>query len=358
LLDLVICVDTAVAHLAGAMGKTVWLLLSKPADWRWLEIREDTPWYPTMRLFRQSHRGQWEDVVARVQAALQVYANHAEPASSDASRDSRFDVSGTPGFIRQAAATARPDVPAGMSAVAETQLGILQFLPDEAVVGDSIRWYGEYLQRQLDTLARMIRPGATVMEVAAGVGMHALFLARAVGVGGQLFLYEARPSLQRVLRQNLAANLLDNVTVMHGNLGAKPARVVDVVSSSAMTSGIATPQATLTETLDELQLEALDLLKLNDGIDALDVLAGATESLWRLRPQLHLAAPDSLALTRLERHIKDFGYRCWRMETPLFRPGNFYGRDTDIFSGKVALSLLANPEEAAFDMAPEGCVEL
>jgi FkbM family methyltransferase len=245
-----------------------------------------------------------------------------------------------------------------MSAVAETQLGILQFLPDEAVVGDSIRWYGEYLQRQLDILARMIKPGATVMEVAAGVGMHALFLARAVGAGGQLFLYEARPSLQRVLRQNLAANRHENVTVMRGNLGAKPARVVDVVSSSAMTSGIATPHATLTETLDELQLEGLDLLKLNDGIDALDVLAGATESLWRLRPQLHVAAPNSLALTRLERNIKDFGYRCWRMETPLFRPGNFYRRDTDIFSGYVALSLLAIPEEAAFDMAPEGCVEL
>ncbi len=51
-LDLVIGVDTAVVHLAGAMGKPVWMLWRMPADWRWLEGRDDSPWYPTMRLFR------------------------------------------------------------------------------------------------------------------------------------------------------------------------------------------------------------------------------------------------------------------------------------------------------------------
>jgi tetratricopeptide (TPR) repeat protein len=56
-LDLIISVDTAVAHLAGAMGKPVWVLLTALADWRWLQVREDSPWYPTMRLFRQSTAG-------------------------------------------------------------------------------------------------------------------------------------------------------------------------------------------------------------------------------------------------------------------------------------------------------------
>src|SRR5439155_13635488 len=70
-LDLVLCVDTAVAHLAGALGKPVWLMLPQPADFRWLEGREDSPWYPTMRLFRQSRRDHWEEVVERVKAALQ-----------------------------------------------------------------------------------------------------------------------------------------------------------------------------------------------------------------------------------------------------------------------------------------------
>jgi hypothetical protein len=66
-LDLVITVDTSIAHLAGALGKPVWILLAQDADWRWLREREDSPWYPTARLFRQRSLGEWTDVVERVQ---------------------------------------------------------------------------------------------------------------------------------------------------------------------------------------------------------------------------------------------------------------------------------------------------
>jgi Flp pilus assembly protein TadD len=70
-LDMVITVDTAVAHLAGAMGKPVWVMLPLVAEWRWMVGREDSPWYPTMRLFRQSALGRWGDVVERVAGELQ-----------------------------------------------------------------------------------------------------------------------------------------------------------------------------------------------------------------------------------------------------------------------------------------------
>jgi ADP-heptose:LPS heptosyltransferase len=72
-LDLVISIDTSVAHLAGAMGKPVWVLLHKSPDWRWLLEREDSPWYPTARLFRQSTLGNWQDVVARVERELRKF---------------------------------------------------------------------------------------------------------------------------------------------------------------------------------------------------------------------------------------------------------------------------------------------
>jgi ADP-heptose:LPS heptosyltransferase len=69
-LDLVITVDTSIAHLAGALGKPVWVLLTFQPDWRWMLHREDTPWYPTMRLFRQSKPNDWQGVLDRVVQAL------------------------------------------------------------------------------------------------------------------------------------------------------------------------------------------------------------------------------------------------------------------------------------------------
>jgi tetratricopeptide (TPR) repeat protein len=69
-LDLVITVDTATAHLAGALGRPVWVLLPFAADWRWMMDRTDTPWYPTMRLFRQSAACRWDPVLEAVRGAL------------------------------------------------------------------------------------------------------------------------------------------------------------------------------------------------------------------------------------------------------------------------------------------------
>jgi tetratricopeptide (TPR) repeat protein len=70
LMDLVITVDTSIAHLAGALAKPVWVMLPCDADWRWLVRREDSPWYPTARLFRQTFRRDWEGVVSRIAGAL------------------------------------------------------------------------------------------------------------------------------------------------------------------------------------------------------------------------------------------------------------------------------------------------
>jgi hypothetical protein len=69
-LDLVISVDSMPAHLAGALGVPVWTLLPHDADWRWMEGRDDSPWYPTMRLFRQECPGEWDSVVTRVAGEL------------------------------------------------------------------------------------------------------------------------------------------------------------------------------------------------------------------------------------------------------------------------------------------------
>jgi hypothetical protein len=69
-LDLVVTSDTAVPHLAGALGVPVWVALPQLPDWRWLLEREDSPWYPTMRLFRQERLGEWGPVFQRIAQAV------------------------------------------------------------------------------------------------------------------------------------------------------------------------------------------------------------------------------------------------------------------------------------------------
>jgi len=71
LVDVVVCVDTSIAHVAASLGKPVWLLLAHHADWRWLTQRTDSPWYPSLTLYRQTKPGDWDEVLAKVKADLQ-----------------------------------------------------------------------------------------------------------------------------------------------------------------------------------------------------------------------------------------------------------------------------------------------
>lgn len=79
--DLIVTVDTMIAHLAGAIGRPVWLLLKAEPDWRWDPARSDTPWYPTMRLYAQSVPGDWDSVIAAVEADLATLSLHRSPAA-------------------------------------------------------------------------------------------------------------------------------------------------------------------------------------------------------------------------------------------------------------------------------------
>ncbi len=79
-LDLVVCVDTTAGHLAGALGVPVWLALSAVSNWRWLRERQDTPYYPGMRLFRQRRLGEWDEVFGRMAEELRLRVKQRQEA--------------------------------------------------------------------------------------------------------------------------------------------------------------------------------------------------------------------------------------------------------------------------------------
>jgi hypothetical protein len=341
-MDLMLCVDTSVAHLAAALGKPVWLMLSKPADFRWLEHREDSPWYPTVRLFRQTRPGDWSDVVERVKSSLELWVKqpHSTVALPAGGAKLPTGIALPWRSLKQVNAGHRP----GFTAVAETSVGILQYMPDEPIVGDSIGWYGECLLPQLDLLARVVRRGATVMEVGAGIGAHAVSLGRMVGETGHLFVQESRTVIREILRQNLAANGVENVTVLPSAHQDRERELSGRVS--------------VTGTIDELKLQRLDCLKVGQASDTIEVLSGASETVWRLRPLLFLSTADEEALKSVKDRVREFSYRCWRLETALFNAQNFNRRDEDIFGGKTELALLAIPEETNIDVNFDGCSEV
>ena len=328
-LDLVVCVDTAVAHLAGALGKPVWMMLPEIGDFRWLVDREDSPWYPTMRLFRQRRLGEWGDVVARVKIALEEAVRTGSLPESPRARnvaEQIADFSESVGTtIKINAATEKPT---DISRVAETRYGIVQYLPDGGETARSIACYGEYLQPHVDLLVRSIRPDDRLVEVGCGIGAHAIPLAKMLGPKGHVFLYETRPMLRRILQQNLAANrVAQQTTLMRRDLSGTSESLED------------------RETLDDLRLDRLDMLKIQSNVQQRDILEGASETLWRLRPKLFVAIPGREMLEDLGCQVTAYGYRCWVLDTPYFNPGNFYRRDRDIFDGGRALALLAIPEE-------------
>jgi tetratricopeptide (TPR) repeat protein len=329
-LDLVICVDTAIAHLAGALGKPVWLMLPAVGDYRWLDGRDDSPWYPTMRLFRQRKLGEWDEVIARVASAL-----HAVVTTQSL---------GAPAIVPPASPQpALSAAPADIACVTEARCGIVQYLPDMDDTARSLAWYGEHRQLELEVVSRLIQPGACIVEAGSGFGEHTIPLARRAAAQGQLWSYETSPVVRQLLRQNLDANrAAGNVTIMRNELAGPRAAGGEAA----------------TETLDELRLERLDLLKLRSGTAAADILAGASETLWRLRPTLCVAAEDDEAIAQLAPVIAQHGYRCWRMESPLFNPNNFNRRDADIFAGATALALIAVPEEVDAGSVLDGRVEL
>jgi len=334
-LDLIIAVDTAVVHIAGALGKPAWVMLQTPPDFRWLMEGDGSPWYPTVRLFRQRAFGEWEGVITSVREAL-----------AKAARASRADEASV-GYLRPATVQDRrvagveqaPITPS--CGIVDARHGIVQYLRSQDTLARSLEFYGEWLQPQLEVVQARLTSGSVVLEAGSGIGAHTLALARLVGSTGSVFAYEPDRERARILFQNLQLNKVrSQVTLMER-------RLVGSTTEGPIATGERGAEEEAVDaydTVDDLALNRLDLLKLNSVRAATEILQGASETIWRLRP-LVLAASDSEQLGALAERMESFGYRCWRMVIPYFAETNYSRRTEDIFDGREVLALVGVPEE-------------
>ncbi len=323
-MDLLITVDTAVAHLAGAMGKPVWLLLPFVADFRWLRARADTPWYPSMRLFRQSEQGSWTDAIDRVRVALQEAAN-----------DRTGSALAPPAWSAQALplppVTSAATMPRRLAQVAETRYGILQHWPDDVPLAEALSLQGEWLHALFELTAGLIAPGASVLQVGAGIGQHTVGLARVIGPAGHLWAYEPDLRLRRLLAQNIQANgVAGNVTMLR----------------ESAASGEQQSEATgMQDTVDSFWLERLDLIRIDSPTHLQAIIEGCSETLWRTRPFVVVLLPDDAETWGIVAALQSFGYCCWRGTAPAFLPSNFNRREIESSPSAGRSYLVAVPEE-------------
>lgn len=319
-LDLVITVDTAVAHVAGALGKPVWLLLPAAGDFRWMLDCEGTPWYPTMRLFRQLTLGDWRPVVEAVAIELDK-ASTLRQQGADCVLVPRQHGDMASCSMRPAASSHVTSV------VVETRHGIVQLSGRDDDAERALEHYGEWLEAQLSCIASLVPRTCTIVEMDAGIGAHTLPLAGWVESAGHILAFEEDLLLRRMLGENLRANKYAfAVTIMRGrDTGGSPRESFD--------------------TIDQLRLVKLGLIKVNRAGTAARVLESAEATLWTLRPRLHLAVGDDRELGVVADIAKRFGYRCWRTETSRFSADNFNRRSDNIFGCTGELALVGIAEE-------------
>jgi len=364
-LDLVITVDTAVAHLAGALGKPTWLLLAHVPDWRWLTNRDDSPWYPTMRLFRQNKPGEWAEVFARVKQAL---ADKVAGRSQEDSRlpilDSRSGqsqmhqsfisnyqspISSSPSPIPHPLspslpASLSPSLPlTGFNRIKQCRHGFFLHNVSDLMVGRSLDLYGEWCEAEVNLFKSLLQLGNTVVEVGAHIGAHTVVLAKTVGLQGKVFAIEPQRMIFQTLCANLALNSITNTHTYQIALGEAfgfvPIADLTRQATHATVGGIQGEQVQMA-TLDSFAIPQCRFLKLDVGEMLLSVLKGATQTLQRCHPILYLVSDRPNSQKEAIAHLTTLDYDLYAYNPPLYRHDNYFQNPRNVFGSATLHNVL------------------
>ncbi|MCB1955970.1 MAG: tetratricopeptide repeat protein [Rhodocyclaceae bacterium] len=216
-LDLVICADSVVAHLAAALGRPVWLLSHFDIDWRWQTRNGTSPWYPTLRVFRQRSYGDWMAVTGQlvIELARLVGGELTLPQPVDGSEArSNADFPALPAQMRLDRSL--------RSAVGQTRFGALEYPLDAAIASQSIAAYGEHCRGRIDLLEQILHRGDQVLFGGAGFGALAIGVANRVGAAGGVWAWEADDGERALLERNRSRSTLAHLRITAGPPAPQP----------------------------------------------------------------------------------------------------------------------------------------
>lgn len=316
-LDLVIMTDSAVAHLAGSLGVPVWNLLSYRPYWLYLSERDDTPWYPSMRLFRQPKPGDWDSVF---EAARQELA---------------------------ALAARKPRAIPCIKAV-EGRWGRCHYFEKDQYIGASLEQYGEYSPDETEFIIALAeRAGRKiVLDIGANIGTMTQALEQS---GFTVEAFEPEPGIFKLLTMNIKGKAHNVALGSQPGITAMPkVRYDQPYNFGGLACGTGSRMRGLirvpVKTLDEYTFENVGLMKIDvEGYEE-EVLRGARETIRRCRPVLYLEDDRAEKSASLRALLRELGYTHEAHHPSLYRAKNFFGKGENIWcSNLVSKNLVCYP---------------
>jgi FkbM family methyltransferase len=244
--------------------------------------------------------------------------------------------------------------------------GAMIYTINDTYIGRALDKYGEISRDEVLFLQQLTRPGMTVLEVGANIGVFTVPLARFVHPGGRVIAFEPQRIMYQMLCGNIALNAIDNVVAHNCAAGRSSGSVavpsVDyskpgnfgAVSLARSSQGDIVPLVTI----DSLALPSCHLIKVDvEGME-LDVLEGASSTLRQFRPLLYVENDQPEKSPPLIAYLLALDYRLYWLEPPLYRSDNFFGDAENIFESAVSADMVCVPRSGPLAITVKNCVEI
>ena len=239
--------------------------------------------------------------------------------------------------------------------------GLFTFPVNDEYIGRSLQLYGEWSEAEVNLVRSIVRPGDTLIEVGSNLGTHTVPLAKWLGSQGRLYAFEPQRLVFQLLCANLVANQVHNVWAYNAAVDRAPGYTVvpeialdAAYNFGAVRVGAQAGTAVPVATIDSLELDRVDFIK----IDAEDcepaVLLGAVQTIDRFKPPLLIEYNNHMR-AEINRVLRLFPYRAWSFDEPLYSPANFYRNADNVFGAIHSLNILlaVNPIPGVTDSLRE-----